>query len=158
MVVPNIGLLYTDRVEYHHFENDVKKDLKHLEAVYTKRAHDASFLHTIKSSNLPFMQAVWDAAKRATDVVGLKRHSSAVDVVAEGGLRWIKVYNLTEKRLLIDMAKEGWDWDDSSDEGEDDAASKTRSDDNLQIPLLKMAESLVAESKKTKVRTFASYQ
>jgi hypothetical protein len=103
------------------------------------------------------MQAVWDAAKKATDVVGLKRHSSAVDVVAEGGLLWIKVYNLTETRLLIDMAKEGWDWDYSSGEGEDDAASKTRSDDDLQIPLLKMAESLVAEAKKTKVRTFAIY-
>lgn len=102
------------------------------------------------------MQAVWDAAKRATDIVSLKRHSTTVDVVAEGGSLWVKVCNLTEKRLLVDMAKEGWNWDYSSDEDAGDTASSSTSDDSLQLPLLKMAEGLINEAKRTKVRFIAN--
>ena len=57
-----------------------------------------------------------------------KRHASApqqkkdilIDIVAENGMEWVKVSTVTEKRLLFDMAKEGWEaYDDHSDSASD---------------------------------------
>src|ERR1700722_19997944 len=61
----------------------------------------AKIKHAISSSNYPFLRAVWDSAKQSSSVVGLKRHGSLVDVVADGGLLWIKVSTIGEKRLLM---------------------------------------------------------
>jgi hypothetical protein len=38
----------------------------------------------------------------------LKAASTVVDVVADGGLSWIKVSLVTNTRLLFDLAKQGW--------------------------------------------------
>lgn len=43
-----------------------------------------------------------------------KRESVLVDVVAQGGLEWVKVSTITETRLLFDLAKAGWEAADSS--------------------------------------------
>ena len=169
-----------NRVEYRHFEKDVKKDLKYLENLCETKRYDEASRHAIKSSNLPFMQAVWDAAKGARDIVRLKRHSTTIDVVAEGGAEWIKVSNLTERRLLLDMAKEGWEWDENSeeeeDEDEDDDDDDYSNDDNgydgegfgdgkdsmrprskaerdgITLPLLKIVDDLLKQAKATRIR------
>ncbi len=85
----------------------------------------------LKSSNLSFFEAVWDAVKSSTGVTALEKRITAVDVldrqnsnitvdiVAQGGLEWVKVSTITERTLLFDMAKAGWTEDSSSD-GEDD--------------------------------------
>ena len=156
-------------VEYRHFETDVRKDLSYLESLCATKGQDDASRHAIKSSNLPFMQAVWDAAKGARDVVRLKRHSTAVDVVAEGGCLWIKVSNLSERRLLLDMAKEGWEWDANSesdcngDSDNDDnenvggetgnmASKSTEERDGLTLPLLKMVEDLLKQAKMARLK------
>jgi len=162
-----------NRVEYRHFENDVKKDLKYLETLCETKRYDEASRHAIKSSNLPFMQAVWDAAKGARDIVRLKRHSTTVDVIAEGGAEWIKVSNLTERRLLLDMAKEGWEWDENlEDEGDDDYNNDDNDDndedagdgkggmgsrsnaerDGTTLPLLKVVDDLLKQAKSTRIR------
>lgn len=38
-----------------------------------------------------------------------RKGSIVVDVVADDGAAWIKVSTITEKRLLLEMAKEGWE-------------------------------------------------
>lgn len=103
-------------------------------------------IHTLRSSNLPFYTAVWDAAKSSAGLVTFKKRFSwtspppanskaaqtprkqsvLVDIVAQGGFQWVKVSTITETRLLFDLAKAGWEAADSSDsdasgEYEDDA-------------------------------------
>jgi hypothetical protein len=70
-----------------------------------------------------------------------------VDIVAQDGLEWVKVSTITSRRLVLDMAKAGWDWDDSSDE-EYDALS----DDDDSEGILKQAEALIKAAKATRVR------
>ena len=98
--------------------------------------------HATRSSNFPFYQAVWNAAKSTRGLVVLskrfywdtasqpqpnkakkgltgrkpKRASALVDVVAREGEEWIKVSTITEARLLFQMAKVGWGID-PEDEG-----------------------------------------
>lgn len=165
------------QVEYRHFQNDIKKELEALKSFqHIFKSYDGqtespaleAAQHALKSSNLPFLEAVWEAAKRSSDVVSLKRHGQAIDAVAEGGLLWIKVFNMTERRLLFEMAEEGWEWVSWEEEHEETCIPKTRTnishDDSKalgssgpesgesNLTLLKVAESLVRLSKQTRVK------
>ena len=69
-----------------------------------------------------------------------------IDIISENGSRWTKVSTVTEKRLLMEMAKQGWDWagsDEDSDE-DDSFGSGSRSDDDVDISIVKMAIQLRA--------------
>lgn len=99
-------------------------------------------MHALRSSNLPFYEAVWTIAKRTcTGLVAFgkrfywdgvdggweeggkkrpnkdKRRSVFVDIVADDGEEWVKVSTISETRLLFEMAKKGW-------EGESEAGSE----------------------------------
>ncbi|KAJ9602856.1 hypothetical protein H2200_012636 [Cladophialophora chaetospira] len=86
----------------------------------------------------------------------LQKRSVFVDVVAEGGLEWIKVSTLNEKRLLFEMAKEGWE----KYSGSDDGTATDSEDDDLQerdpgagkLELVRLAENLARAAKATRVR------
>ncbi|KAL1608157.1 hypothetical protein SLS60_003096 [Paraconiothyrium brasiliense] len=68
-------------------------------------------------------------------------HAIKVDIVAQDGLEWVRVCSATEKKLLFDLAKLGWqnDSDSDFDEGPDDpnaianASNITVGDDALEI-------------------------
>ncbi|KAJ5636133.1 uncharacterized protein N7484_009446 [Penicillium longicatenatum] len=99
-------------------------------------------MHALRSSNLPFYQAVWgivlsscegllamgkrfywDGETKAPWKKGVnekqankdKRKSIFVDIVAGDGTEWVKVSTISESRLLFEMAKKGWEAD-SEDE------------------------------------------
>ena len=77
-----------------------------------------------------------------------------IDIISENGSRWTKVSTVTEKRLLMEMAKQGWDWagsDEDSDE-DDSFGSGSRSDDDVDISIVKMAIQLRNLAKGTRVR------
>ncbi|KAL4968862.1 uncharacterized protein BDV14DRAFT_131995 [Aspergillus stella-maris] len=102
--------------------------------------NDLRTLHALKSSNLPFYEAVWSIAKQSCsglvafgkrfyfDVQGDKgkdsnkgkgkRKSVFVDIVADDGEEWVKISTISETRLLFEMAKKGWEGGSES-EGED---------------------------------------
>ncbi len=108
-------------------------------------------IHTLRSSNLQFYNAVWDAAKASTGLVTFKKRfywatpptrtskragrpkkqCALVDIVTERGLEWVKVSTVTETRLLFERAKAGWENADSlsdndslvDDDGEDDGSA-----------------------------------
>ncbi len=71
----------------------------------------------------------WDAIKRCHGLVALRRQfslsdnrrlSPAVDAVVADGAEWLKVCIMTERKLIRQMAEEGWHPDDSdSDESSD---------------------------------------
>lgn len=49
------------------------------------------------------------------------KHSITVDIIANNGRTWIKVSTITAKRLMFEMAKEGWEgYDDDSSEADSD--------------------------------------
>lgn len=45
-----------------------------------------------------------------------KKRSVLVDIVADNGMEWVKVSTISQKRLLLEMAKIGWEMDESDDE------------------------------------------
>lgn len=58
--------------------------------------------------------------------------SVLVDIVAQGGLEWVKVSTVTETRLLFDLAKAGWEAADSSS----DASSENEDGGGFSAPNL----------------------
>ncbi|KAL4920432.1 hypothetical protein BDW62DRAFT_5580 [Aspergillus aurantiobrunneus] len=126
-------------------------------------------VHALRSSNLPFYEAVWTIAKRTcTGLVAFgkrfyweeksgkknldKRKSVLVDIVADDREEWVKVSTISDTRLLFEMAKKGWEGDSSEDEdGEERTVLQNRGrgedsddddDDDDEIELLKLASDM----------------
>lgn len=140
--------------------------------------------HTLRSSNLPFYIAVWDAAKSSAGLVTFSKRffwalpplgskgkgatepnkaSVLVDIVAQGGLEWVKVSTTTETRLLFDLAKAGWEAADSSSDASsededgglsapDFAADGHSSPSNSSIELVRLAAHLQRASRANLLR------
>ncbi|RAH46358.1 uncharacterized protein BO95DRAFT_442232 [Aspergillus brunneoviolaceus CBS 621.78] len=162
----------------------------------------ARLTHALRSSNLPFYEAVWAIAKGSCsglvafgkrfywggevdnsgkgtgishDGAGEqkqkkrsskdKKKSVFVDIVAEDGDEWVKVSTISETRLLFEMAKKGWEADDSEDEaprtvlrnhengtGTDDEDEDDDDDDDDEIELVKLASDMRKAADVTRVR------
>ncbi|PYH90434.1 hypothetical protein BO71DRAFT_402198 [Aspergillus ellipticus CBS 707.79] len=143
--------------------------------------------HALRSSNLPFYEAVWAIAKNTCSGLAVfgkrfywgvaaeedaaaaaggkrsnkdKRKSVFVDIVAADGEEWVKISTISETRLLFEMAKKGWEADDSDDsEGEartvlrnfeGDEGEEDEEDDQLE--LIKLASDLRKAADATRVR------
>ncbi|CEL03314.1 hypothetical protein ASPCAL04470 [Aspergillus calidoustus] len=128
---------------------------------------EVKLMHALRSSNLPFYEAVWTIAK--TTCTGLvafgkrfywdrddgsgnknkdKRKSVLVDIVADDGEEWVKVSTISETRLLFEMAKKGWEADSEDEDGEKRTVLQNHSrgedsdyddDDDDAIELIKLA-------------------
>jgi len=139
-----------------------------------------------QSSNLPFLEAVWNAAKSTHGLVAIQKRfyyggatendakqtskafqssktkkgksgKALVDVVAREGLEWIKISLVTNNRLLMDKAREGWAESSSDEEGYDsDRVGGSNSDDedpDGAIPLIKMAEDILKAAKEVRIKS-----
>ncbi|OCT45013.1 hypothetical protein CLCR_05751 [Cladophialophora carrionii] len=186
-------------VELRAFKRGIESEVKTLEKLRlvfaspdgSPSAHNQQAqspqLHALRSSNLPFYEAVWDVAKSsdcitslgkkmhpprngcgaqarsgsgnsASQVAGpgdVRKQGVVVDIVARNGLEWIKVSTLTEKRLLFDMAKEGWErYGDASDcngaDGNEDGEQDVE-DRASKLELVRLAEDLRAAAQGTRV-------
>jgi hypothetical protein len=149
-----------DQMSLRQFRTRLQSDLRGLE----KEASDAEkHDHKLNSTNISYYESVWDVAKRSSGVMSiLKRGGQDMmpDVVADGGRTWIKVSTLSERRLLFEMAKEGWIWDESSDDdvaesgfsNEGHAEEAVNYEDVAEISLFKTAKKLVGAAKGTWVQ------
>jgi hypothetical protein len=120
----------------------------------------------LTTSNLPFLEAIWNTAKNFFAITGLRRHGSLVDIYAEGGLKWIKVSTVPEKRLLMEMAKQGWDWhgmSDSESDEEDECSGDNKAQSEVDpwamlkeneddISLVKLAKSMVKAAREKRIK------
>ena len=144
--------------------------------------HESRRLHVLRSSNLPFYEAIWQTAKTCSAVTALgkrtywqppqhKRHAAAiaengsdekprrenalVDIISDGGLLWTKVSIVTQKRLLFDIAKEGWgayNYDTSSDDGShEDGHTSSDSGQTAMLELVKVARQLSEAAQSVRV-------
>ncbi|RMJ26182.1 hypothetical protein PHISP_02925 [Aspergillus sp. HF37] len=143
---------------------------------------ETRLLHTLRSSNLPFYETVWAVAKgscRGITMFGKrfywgegeeaegskwkkpnkdKRKSVLVDIVADDGEEWVKVSTISESRLLFEMAKKGWEGDES--EEEDGGRTVLRntgddgddSDDEDEVEFIKLARDMRRAADTIRVR------
>jgi Protein of unknown function (DUF1308) len=185
-------------VDIRQFKSNVQSENRSLERIAVKTLeHEGcdkeegeaknKILHVLRSSNLPFHEAVWNATKNCSGVAALgkrfsvrriapnessktksrvihasqmknadrlhrdKTYSAPVDIVADDGASWIKVSTITERRLLFEMAKEGWedsDGESAEDSDVEDFAGKGRAG----LDLLKLAEDMKTAASTVRVR------
>jgi uncharacterized protein DUF1308 len=105
---------------------------------------------------LSFSHAVWAYAKHCHSITRLTQHTSPTHIIADGGLLWIKLSTLTEKRLLTEMAAKGW-WSTSQSDSENDDGNdgdiemrSPKSDDDDDLNLIKAAKELLARAKESR--------
>jgi len=88
----------------------------------------------MQSSNLIFLEAVWAVAKNCRGIESIvktfyyldtviedgvphrKRVPVKVDVVAQAGVEWIKVCTIRQSRLMFEIGKATWGFEDDQDE------------------------------------------
>jgi hypothetical protein len=87
------------------------------------------------------------------------KDTNPADIVADDGETWIKVSTITEKRLLFEMAKEGWEGYDggsSEDHTDSDDESGTRSGASHRgthsLEILRLAEDMKMAASSVRVR------
>ena len=96
-----------------------------------------------------------DRLERADGKDGSFRENLVVDIVAKDGLEWIKVSTITTKRLLYEIAKEGWNEYDSASELGSDAGSDEPSKsvhDSGDLALVKFAQEMKNAARAIRVR------
>ncbi|KIW33765.1 uncharacterized protein PV07_00589 [Cladophialophora immunda] len=146
-------------------------------------------LHALRSSNLPFYEAVWNTAKSCRHITAMgkkmyfggkdsaacgkireeklvsradvsrnvRKRETLVDIIAGNGLQWIKISTLTEKRLMFEIAKEGWehygDFGEDSDM-EDGHVSEADRDGKRtsKLELVRLAEDLKIAAQEARVQ------
>lgn len=197
------------RIEIASFRGSVKSELNSLKRLAARSGSEQTAghgedeednengklnqkMHSLRSSNVPFLEALWATAKRSRGVIafskrfywqqpgnsgavkpkacgksngistkfrngnaqampssapGRDKRYASVDIVAESGVEWIKISSTTQKRLLFELAGQGWP---SSSEGSDREDVDEDNDDEDKISLVRMAESMVRASKATR--------
>ncbi|KAG8632148.1 hypothetical protein KVT40_001288 [Elsinoe batatas] len=84
----------------------------------------------------------------------VKPGKALVDVVSKEGLEWIKVSLVTNHRMIMDKAREGWAGDSSEeDDSDSDGSAKSADDPDASIPVVKMGEAMLAAAKEVRIRT-----
>ncbi|KAF2111463.1 hypothetical protein BDV96DRAFT_182965 [Lophiotrema nucula] len=159
-------------VEYRNLRNDFKSELAFLKRISLSDMSEEKARHNIVSSNLVYYEALWDAAKRSSGLLNFRRafywnhprkvpkgskpgsgKAALVDVVASDGIEWIRVATLSEKRLLFDLAKQGWQ-NDSDDEDEEMADARPLDDDDEedQVEIVRNAMELAKAARANPIR------
>jgi hypothetical protein len=163
-------------VELRTFQGNIRADLKALQKIDV--SHE-KLTQMLRSSNVPFYEAVWKTAQKSKGVIGFSqryywdtkdkttaktkdaeriakprnlkyKNSALVDVVAEDGTTWIKVSTVTQTRLIWELARQGWNPQDDESDFEDDASNSSE-DSESEVSILKMAQDLYTASQHTHV-------
>lgn len=112
---------------------------------------------TIEGCGLNTHQAQWDAIKRTHGLLSFRRRFGAkrdklgptIDAVVQNGTEWLKVSIVTEKKLLYQLAQEGWHPEDSSgDEGSEDSE-----DEESGVVIIKTTKQLVRAARLNRCNT-----
>ncbi|KAF1973845.1 hypothetical protein BU23DRAFT_463606 [Bimuria novae-zelandiae CBS 107.79] len=169
-------------VEYRTLRSDFKNELAFLNKLKSANHPPEKARHYAVSSNLLYYEALWAAAKRSSGLLAFRKYfywnrqkgsrvngvglrkgakqgktSALVDIVAADGMEWIRVSTISEKRLLFDLAKLGWQNDSDSDE-EMDVAPSTNwedEDDDDQVEIVKNARELARAARANPMRGHA---
>lgn len=173
-------------VEYRNLRNDMKNELSFLKKIADSAMDEEKARHYIVSSNLLYYEALWSAAKRSSGLQSFRKYffwdrhtapagkhtskglslakgsqaknktAALIDIVAEDGMKWIRVSTVSEKRLLFDLAKLGWMNDSDSDDDMPDANANGSNweddDDDDQVNVVKNARELARAARANPIR------
>src|SRR5271155_641830 len=167
--------IYLDRLE-----KEVRNDVRGLErAAEFGRDLSLEEMYKVQHMNMPKYEAVWRHAKLRQGVIALRERISTnprlsppqarkggtkstilVDIVANEGLEWIQVCTISEKRMLFDLAKQGWrgcESDSSSISDLENVKNSTEDFSNSRCEdekhdIIRHAKNLVAASKARRIR------
>lgn len=157
-----------DRIEIRPLQSAIKADLKSVSKIDASKCNEEQLTQKLRSSNSGFYCTVWHVAKQCAGVTAFfrqfaderhekagprekKRPTSCVDIVADDGATWIKVATVTERTLLFDIAKQGWELGSSSSDGEGPSRPRDDDDDD-DVPLLKTAKELCKAAQANRFR------
>lgn len=128
----------------------------------------------LRFSNLPAIERNWDILKRCRDLVSIEQsipkvpkvevkengglivhrnrggqagHSIGmvfVHAIVDAGAEWIRIISKDEKRVLLELAAGGWDWDHEEGDTDDEDDSELFED----IPILRTAKELADTARK----------
>lgn len=128
----------------------------------------------LRFSNLPALERNWDIVKRCRDIVSIEQsipkmpkvevkqdgglivhrnrggqasHSTGmilVHAVVDGGAEWVRIISKDEKRVLLELAAGGWDWDHEEEDTDEEDDSELFED----IPILRTAKELADTARK----------
>lgn len=173
-------------VEYRNLRNDMKNELAFLKKIQGSQIDEEKARHYIVSSNLLYYEALWSAAKRSFSLQSFRKYffwdkgrtptgkrttramnatkssqgkgktAALVDIVAEEGSKWIRVSTVSEKRLLFDLAKLGWQnaSDSDSDEEMEDVqlTHDENEEDEDEVDVVKNARDLARAARSNPIR------
>lgn len=169
------------RVEYRTLRNDFKNELAFLSKLKDQTLSVEKARHYAVSSNLVYYEALWAAAKRSSGLLSFRKYffwnkqkeghkmkglslakgsqtkgksAALVDIVAGDGTEWVRVSTISEKRLLFDLAKLGWQNDSDSDEDIPEAPNSNweDDDDDDQVDIVKNARELARAARANTIR------
>ncbi|KAF3766171.1 hypothetical protein M406DRAFT_106124 [Cryphonectria parasitica EP155] len=126
-------------------------------ASFDREERDNKDRAVIQGCGLAPHQEQWDAIKRARGLLAFRRRFAGksgelgptIDAVVENGTEWLKISTVTEKKLIYQMAQEGWHPDDSSDDDESDDSD----DENSGISIVKTTKQLVEAARMHRCNT-----
>lgn len=128
----------------------------------------------LRFSNLPAIERNWDTLKRCRDLVSVEQsipkipkvevkdngglivhrnrggqasHGNGmifVHAVVDGGAEWLRIISKDEKRVLLELAAGGWDWDHEEGDTDEEDDSELFED----IPILRTAKELADTARK----------
>ncbi|KAF2794279.1 hypothetical protein K505DRAFT_275421 [Melanomma pulvis-pyrius CBS 109.77] len=170
-------------VEYRSLRNDFKNELAFLNKLVGTNLSEQKVRNYIVSSNLLYFEALWSAAKRTSGLLSFRKYffwnrqkegsqsrglslakgsqkkgksAALVDIVAADGMNWVRVSTTSEKRLLFDLAKLGWQNDSDSDDDDMPDAQATSweddDDDEDQVGIVKNARELARAAHANPIR------
>jgi hypothetical protein len=144
-----------------------------LNKVSSQEVPEERLRQYVVSSNVLYYEALWNAAKRSSGIVAFRKYyswkpwigrpvqsqttkksSALVDIVAENGTEWIRVSTISEKRLLFDLAKLGWQNDSDSDDDTPNTQSSNweGDEDDDQVEIVKNVRDLVRAARANTVQ------
>ncbi|KAJ0119187.1 hypothetical protein J7T55_013423 [Diaporthe amygdali] len=128
----------------------------------------------LRFTNVPAIERNWDILKRCQDLVSIEQsipktpkvevkengglivhrirngqasHGTGmvfVHAVIDGGAEWLRIVNKDEKRVLLELAAGGWDWDSEEEDADHEDDSELFED----IPILRTAKELADTARK----------
>ncbi|KAI7787389.1 hypothetical protein LA080_016464 [Diaporthe eres] len=128
----------------------------------------------LRFSNLPAIERNWDTLKRCRDLVSIEQsipktpnvevkengrlivhrnrggqagHSTGmifVHAIVDGGAEWLRIISKDERRILLELAAGGWDWDHEEGDTDEEDDSELFED----IPILRTAKELADTARK----------
>lgn len=137
-------------------DRDVTESNQDLHDDFEREERDIKDIAKIQGCGLIPHQVLWDTIKRTHGLLAFRRRFSGVngnlgptiDAVVENGVEWFKVLTVTEKKLHIQMAEEGWHPGDSSDDEGDETG-----DEDSGIQIIKITNQLVKAARSNRCNT-----